>query len=63
MAEDDESTRKLIAPFISKLGNLCLTTTDGVEALHKMKRNKIDAVVTGTKILNMNGMTRRLKSE
>jgi DNA-binding response OmpR family regulator len=63
LVDDEESIRELRATFLSKPGHSCLTTIDGVEILHKMKRNKIDAAVTDIKILNMNGMTRRPKSE
>jgi DNA-binding NtrC family response regulator len=57
LVDDEESMRKLIATFLSKLGHSCLTAIDGVDALHKMKRNKIDAVVTDIKMPNMDGIT------
>jgi DNA-binding NtrC family response regulator len=57
VVDDEESIRKLIVTFLSKLGHSCLTAVDGVDALDKMKGNKIDAVVTDIKMPNMDGIT------
>jgi two-component system response regulator AtoC len=57
VVDDEESIRKLIATLLSKLGHSCLTAIDGVDALHKMKGNKIDAVITDIKMPNMDGIT------
>ena len=57
VVDDEESIRKLVATFLSKLGHSCLTAIDGVDALHKMKGNKIDAVITDVKMPNMDGIT------
>jgi len=57
VVDDEESIRKLIATFLSNLGHSCLTAVDGVDALDKMKGNKIDAVVTDIKMPNMDGIT------
>jgi DNA-binding response OmpR family regulator len=57
VVEDDERLRNLIVTFLSKLGHSCVTAIDGVDALDKMKGNKMDAVVTDMKMPNMDGIT------
>jgi CheY-like chemotaxis protein len=57
VVDDEEVMRNLIVTFLSKLGHLCLTAINGVDALDKMKGNKVDAVVTDIKIPEMDGIT------
>jgi len=57
VVDDEESIRNLVVTFLSKLGHSCLTAVDGVDALDKMKGNKIDAVITDIKMPNMDGIT------
>jgi DNA-binding NtrC family response regulator len=57
VVDDQELLRNLIVTFLSKLGHSCVTAIDGVDALDKMKGNKIDAVVTDIKMPNMDGIT------
>ena len=57
VVDDQESLRNLIGAFLSKLGHSCVTAIDGVDALDKMKENKIDAVVSDIKMPNMDGIT------
>ena len=57
VVDDEERLRNLIVTFLSKLGHSCVTAIDGVDALDKMKGNKIDAVVTDRKMPNMDGIT------
>ena len=57
VVDDQESLRNLIVTFLSKLGHSCVTAIDGVDALDKIKGNKIDAVVTDIKMPNMDGIT------
>ena len=57
VVDDAELIRNLIVTFLSKLGHSCVTAIDGVDALDKMKENKIDAVVTDIKMPNMDGIT------
>ena len=57
VVDDEELLRNLIATFLSKLGHSCITAMDGVDALEKMKGNKIDAVVTDIRMPNMDGIT------
>jgi len=57
VVDDEEPLRNLIVTFLSKLGYSCVTAIDGVDALDKMKGNKIDAVVTDIRMLNMDGFT------
>ena len=57
VVDDEELIRKMVVTILSKLGHSCLTAVDGVDALEKMKGNKIDAVVTDVKMPNMDGIT------
>ncbi len=57
VVDDEEAIRKLIVTLLSGLGHSSVTANDGVDALDKMKRNKIDAVVTDVKMPNMDGIT------
>jgi CheY-like chemotaxis protein len=57
VVDDEELLRNLIDTFLSKLGHSCITAIDGVDALEKMKGNKIDAVVTDIRMPNMDGIT------
>ena len=57
VVDDEEPLRNLIVTFLSTLGHSCVTAIDGVDALDKMKGNKIDAVVTDMKMPNMGGIT------
>ena len=57
VVDDEELMRKMVVTILSKLGHSCLTAVDGVDALEKMKGNKIDAVVTDIKMPNMDGIT------
>jgi CheY-like chemotaxis protein len=57
VVDDEELMRYLVASYLSKLGHSCFTAIDGVDALDKMKKNKIDAVITDIKMENMNGIT------
>lgn len=56
VVDDEELMRYLVVSYLSKLGHSCLTAVDGVDALDKIKDNKIDAVITDIKLPNMNGM-------
>ena len=57
VVDDEERLRNLIVTFLSNLGHSCVTAIDGVDALDKMKGNKIDAGVTDRKMPNMDGIT------
>jgi DNA-binding response OmpR family regulator len=57
VVDDEELMRYLVASYLSKLGHSCFTAIDGADALDKMKKNKIDAVITDIKMDNMNGIT------
>ncbi|MGZ3537915.1 MAG: response regulator, partial [Thermodesulfobacteriota bacterium] len=49
VVDDEELMRYLVASYLTKLGHSCFTAIDGVDALDKMKKNKIDAVITDIK--------------
>jgi CheY-like chemotaxis protein len=57
VVDDEELMRYLVASYLSKLGHSCFTATDGVDALEKMKQNKIDAVITDIRMDKMDGIT------
>ncbi len=56
VVEDVEAIRKIIVTFLIGLGHVCVTAVDGVDALDKLKENKIDAVVADIKMPKMDGI-------
>jgi DNA-binding NtrC family response regulator len=56
VVDDEELIRNLMMTFLSNLGHSCVTAIDGVDALDKMKRNKIHVVITDIKMPNMDGI-------
>jgi CheY-like chemotaxis protein len=56
VVDDDELVRNLVVTLLSKLGHSSITATDGVDALDRMKENKIDAVIADIKMPNMDGV-------
>jgi len=64
VVDDEELIRRLIVTFLSQLGHLCLTATDGVDALEKMDGDKIDAVITDIEMPKMDGiiLTRKIST-
>jgi len=56
VVDDEELIRNLLVTFLSKMGHSCVMAIDGVDALDKMKRNKIDIVITDIKMPNMDGI-------
>ena len=56
VVDDEELIRSLVVTFLSRLGHSCITAIDGVNALEKMKGNKIDAVITDIKMPHMDGI-------
>ena len=53
---NEESTRNSVVTFLSRLGHSCFIAVDGIDALDRMKGNRIDAVVTDVKMPNMDGI-------
>ncbi len=56
VVEDEELIRRFIVTFLSQLGYSSFAAVDGVDALDKMKENKIDAVITDIKMPKMDGI-------
>jgi len=56
VVDDEELLRRFIVSFLSHLGYSSLTATDGVDALDKMKGNRIDAVITDIRMPRMDGV-------
>jgi CheY-like chemotaxis protein len=65
VVDDEELIRRFIGTFLSKLGYSSVTAMDGVDALDKMKGNKIDAVITDIKMPKMDGiiLTREISTQ
>ena len=57
VVDDEDPIRDLVVAFLERLGHRCVKATDGVDALDKMKENKIDAIVTDIKMPKMDGIT------
>ena len=57
VVDDEELVRYLVVSYLSKLGHSCLTAVDGPDALDKIKKNKIDAIITDIRLPKMDGMT------
>jgi len=57
VVDDEELMRELIVTLLSEQGHQCITAGNGVEALNKMKRNKVDAVITDIVMPEMDGIT------
>ena len=56
VVDDEEMVRDLIVALLSRSGHSSITAVDGVDALDRMKGNRIDAVITDIKMPNMNGV-------
>ena len=56
VVDDEEPIRNLVVTFLARLGHWCVKATDGVDALVKMKENKIDAIITDIKMPKMDGI-------
>ena len=65
VVDDEELMRRFIGTFLSQLGYSSVTAMDGVDALDKMKGNKIDAVITDIKMPKMDGiiLTREISTQ
>jgi CheY-like chemotaxis protein len=46
IVDDEEQMRKLIVAILSKRGHQCITASNGVEALNRIRQEKVDAVIT-----------------
>ncbi len=56
VVDDEELVRNLVVTVLSKLGHSCVTASDGVEALNKLRENNFDAVITDIEMPNMDGI-------
>jgi len=65
IVDDEELIRNLIVTFLSRLGYLCVAAGDGVDALDKMKEQKIDAIITDIGMPRMDGifLTREISKQ
>jgi CheY-like chemotaxis protein len=56
VVDDEELVRDLMVKFIAKMGYSHVTAQDGVDALDRLKTNKVDAVVTDVRMPRMDGI-------
>jgi CheY-like chemotaxis protein len=56
VVDDEELIRSLIVTFLSGLGHLCVTAMDGMDALSKLKGNKVDAIISDIRMPGMDGI-------
>jgi len=65
VVDDEELIRNLIVTFLSGLGHLCVTATDGRDALNKLEGNKVDAIITDIRMPGMDGifLTREISKQ
>jgi len=56
VVDDEELIRGLVFTILSNLGHSCITATNGIDALDKMKGKKFDAVITDIKMPEMDGI-------
>jgi DNA-binding NtrC family response regulator len=56
VVDDEELIRGLVSTILSDHGHICITATNGIDALDKMKREKFDAVITDIKMPEMDGI-------
>jgi CheY-like chemotaxis protein len=57
VVDDEEPLRKLVVTLLSKQGHQCITSSNGIEALNKIRQNKVDAVITDIAMPEMDGIT------
>ena len=56
VVDDEELIRELVFTILSNLGYSCITATNGIDALDKMKGKKIGVVITDIKMPEMDGI-------
>jgi len=56
VVDDEELIRELVFTILSNLGYSCITATNGIDALDKMKGKKIDVVISDIKMPEMDGI-------
>jgi two-component system response regulator ResD len=56
IVDDEESIKKLIVTLLSRKGHQCVTASNGLEALDRIKENSFDAVVTDIIMPEMDGI-------
>ncbi len=56
IVDDEESIKKLIGTLLSRKGHQCVTASNGLEALDRIKENSFDAVVTDIIMPEMDGI-------
>ena len=57
VVDDREALREMVVIFLSRQGHQCITAGNGIEALSKIHKNKVDAVVTDIVMSGMDGIT------
>ena len=57
IVDDDESIRNLMVTLLAQKGHHCETATNGLEALDKISKTEIDAVITDVVMPKMDGIS------
>ena len=55
VVDDEEMMRDLLSKILSREGYKIITAIDGVDALEKLSKNKVDIVISDMKMPRMNG--------
>jgi DNA-binding NtrC family response regulator len=65
VVDDEELIRNLVVTVLSRGGHSGVTAMNGMDALHKMKGNRFDAVITDIKMPEMDGiiLTREISKQ
>jgi diguanylate cyclase (GGDEF)-like protein len=56
VVDDEEPMSKLIVSLLSPKGHQCVTVSNGLEALHKIKENRFDALIADVVMPEMDGL-------
>lgn len=57
VVDDEESMRNMMLALLSRVGHQCITASNGIEALNRIKPNKVDVVITDIVMPEMDGIT------
>ncbi len=56
VVDDEEALRNMIVAFLSRDGHQCVTASNGIDALAKVRQDKFEVVITDIVMPQMNGI-------